>query len=324
MRDIVRWGVIGPGDVVEHKSGPALASVPGSQLLAVAGRTPSRTKDFARRHGVPRWYPTPAELLTDPDVDAVYVATPPGSHRDYAVAAAQAGKQVYVEKPMARTGAECEEMIAATDRAGVGLYVAYYRRALPRFVAAEHAVREGRLGQIRSVVVRLQHIPAGDGGWRLDPQTSGGGLFLDLGSHTLDWLDLLLGPLTAIESRVDGGPAESGVDVALVSAHGVPVSGSWRFDATEHADEIAVVGDSGTLRMSTFGTDAPVLTTPERTVTLETGPAPAVVQEPLIANVVAAIRGEAEPLSTGETAARTSRLMDAVLAEHRAHHGIGF
>lgn len=75
----VAWGVIGPGDVVEHKSGPALQSVPGSQLLAVAGRTPSRTEDFAARHGVPRWYATPAELLADADVDAVYVATPPGA-----------------------------------------------------------------------------------------------------------------------------------------------------------------------------------------------------------------------------------------------------
>ena len=321
---IVRWGVIGPGDVVEHKSGPALQSVPGSELLAVAGRTPSRTEDFARRHGVPRWYATPGELLADPEVDAVYVATPPGSHPDYAIAAAEAGKHVYVEKPMARTGAECEAMIEAAERAVVGLYVAYYRRALPRFVAAEQAVRQGRLGDLRSVELRLQHVQSGGGGWRLDPQTSGGGLFVDVGSHTLDWLDLLLGALSVVVSRVDGGPAESSVDVALVSPTGVTVRGRWRFDATEHADEITVVGAAGTLRMSAFGTDEPVLTDGAREETLEVGAAPAVVQQPLIANVVAAIRGEAEPLSTGRTAARTSHLMDDVLAEHRARHHLVF
>ena len=320
----VAWGVIGPGDVVEHKSGPALQSVPGSQLLAVAGRTPSRTEDFAARHGVPRWYATPAELLADADVDAVYVATPPGSHHDYAIAAAQAGKHVYVEKPMARTGAECEAMVEAAGRAGVGLFVAYYRRALPRFVAAERAVRAGRLGEIRSVEVQLAHVPHGDGGWRLDPQTSGGGLFLDLGAHTLDWLDLLLGPLTVRQSAVDGGPAESDVDVELISASGVPMTGRWRFEATDAVDEIVVVGSEATVRMSTFGTDAPMLSEGGRQATIEVGPAPAVVQEPLIANVVAAIREEAEPLSTGLTAARTSHLMDTVLAEHRARHGLTF
>jgi predicted dehydrogenase len=319
---LVRWGVIGPGDVVERKSGPALQDVTGSQLLAVAGRSPARAADFARRHGVPRCYATPAELLADADVDAVYVATPPGSHREYAVAAAEAGKHVYVEKPMARTGAECDSMIVASERAGVDLYVAYYRRALPRFVAAEQAIADGMIGQLRSVDVRLWQVRHGDGGWRLDPATSGGGLFLDLGSHTLDWLDHAVGPLQLVASEVDGGPAESRVDVALATVTGLPVTGQWRFDASEHVDEIAIHGSEGTLRMSTFGTDAPVLGDGAHEVTLSSGPPPAVVQEPLIANVVDAIRGDAEPLSTGRSAARTSHLIDAVLADHRARHGI--
>lgn len=321
---VVRWGAIGVGDVVEHKSGPALRGLPGSTLLAVAGRTPSRAQSFARRHGIDRWYATPQELLADPDVDAVYVATPPGSHRDYAVAAAEAGKHVYVEKPMARTGAECEAMIEACERAAVGLFIAYYRRALPRFVAAERALRAGALGTVERATVRLHHTPHPDGGWRLDPHVSGGGLFVDLGSHTLDWLDLALGPVASVEAEVDGGAAESVVDVALVTASGVPISGRWDFEAAERADIIEIRGADGILRMSTFGTEPPVLTTASGTEPLACGPEPAVVQEPLIANVLAAIAGREPPLSTGRTAARTSHVIDAVLAEHRERHGIAF
>ncbi len=169
---VIRWGVIGVGDVVEHKSGRAFQTVPGSALVAVMRRDAERAADFARRFGVPRWYADADELLADPEVDAVYVATPPDSHAAYTARAAAAGKPVYVEKPMARTGSECEQMISDCARAGVPLFVAYYRRAMPRFATAAELVRSGRIGAVRSVVVRHQR-PADDRGgplpWRLDP-----------------------------------------------------------------------------------------------------------------------------------------------------------
>lgn len=318
---MVRWGVIGVGDVVEHKSGPALQQIAGSSISAVMRRDAARAADFAARHGVARWYDDAQALVEDPDVDAVYVATPPGSHAEHTIRAAAVGKPVYVEKPMGRTAAECEAMIAACERAGVGLHVAYYRRALPRFVAVREAVAAGAIGQLTSVRVALDRTDAGDG-WRLDPQLSGGGLFLDLASHTLDWLDLLLGPAAVVAAAVDGGPAERSVDLEL-AAGGVPIVGRWDFAAATSQDLVTIEGTGGTVRLSCFGVDHPELTTAAGTRSLETSP-PSVVQRPLLENVVAALEGRAEALSTGTSALRTSRVIDTVLADHRARHGLTF
>ncbi|WP_420110861.1 Gfo/Idh/MocA family protein [Pseudactinotalea sp.] len=318
----VRWGVIGVGDVVEHKSGPALQTVPGSSIAAVMRRDGARAEDFARRHGVPRWYDDAQALVEVGGVDAVYVATPPSSHAEHTIRAAAAGKPVYVEKPMARSVGECEAMIEACDRAGVGLFVAYYRRALPRFVAAQRVIQEGRLGRVERVEVTLLRESAG-GGWRLDPELAGGGLFVDLASHTLDWLDLVFGAVTVLGSEVDGGPAESRVNVAFSFGSGVTGHGRWDFEAGRVHDAIEIVGSEGSIRMSCFGAEPAVLTTARGPVALPAGQ-PSVVQQPLIENVVASLLGQAEPLSTGATAIRTTRVIDTVLAGHRERHGIRF
>src|SRR5438067_2386074 len=117
----VRWGIIGCGDVTEVKSGPAFQKIENSELIAVMRRTGALAKDYAERHNVPKWYEEADALINDPDVDAVYIATPPKFHKEYTIKAAKAGKPVYVEKPMARNVAECQEMISACETAGVPL-----------------------------------------------------------------------------------------------------------------------------------------------------------------------------------------------------------
>ncbi len=195
----IRWGIIGCGNVTEVKSGPGFQRAEHSQLVAVMRRDGKKAKDYAERHGVPRWYDDASRLIHDPEVDAVYVATPPSTHADYAIQAAGAGKPVYVEKPMARTADECRQMIAACREAGVPLFVAFYRRALPRFLKIKELLQQGAIGQVRFVTVTLcsapdaydpKHLP-----WRVVPDIAGAGLFLDLASHTLDILDFLLGPV---------------------------------------------------------------------------------------------------------------------------------
>ena len=156
MRE-VRWGIIGCGAVTEVKSGPALQKAEGSRLVAV----------MRRNAGLAETCPAPRRALVRrcrrphrrSEVNAVYVATPPASHRDYTLQAAAAGKPVYVEKPMARTHAECLEMIAACREAGVGLYVAYYRRAQPRFLKVRDLLAAGAIGAPRTVTVTLHQRP---------------------------------------------------------------------------------------------------------------------------------------------------------------------
>jgi predicted dehydrogenase len=327
----VRWGILGCGDVTERKSGPALQRARGSALVAVMRRSAHLAEDYARRHGVPRFYTSAADLVADPGVTAVYVAAPPGVHLELALLAAAAGKPAYVEKPMARSHAECRVMIDAFASAGAPLFVAYYRRALPRFSRARALVEEGRLGRITSLSYRYASSrprPAGDD-WRLDPARSGGGLFVDLGSHALDLFDWLLGPLldaTGHAARGDGGqgPVEDIVAMTFRTASGVLGSALWDFAGQgPHEDRVEIAGTAGTLRFAVFGDPPLRLVTPSGEEVFSI-PNPDPIQGPLVQTVVDALRGEGSCPSTGETAARTSRVMDEVLAAFYGGRGDAF
>src|SRR6266850_844131 len=151
----IRWGIIGAGDVCEVKSAPAMNKIAGSKLVAVMRRNAEKARDFARRHDVPKWYDDADQLINDPDVNAIYIATPPDSHEHYTLKAAKAGKPVYVEKPMARTYQECLSMIDACQKANVPLFTAYYRRMLPNFMKVKSLLAEGLIGEVRYVSVVL-------------------------------------------------------------------------------------------------------------------------------------------------------------------------
>src|SRR5512134_3191204 len=245
--ETIRWGIIGCGDVTEVKSGPGFQKARHSQLVAVMRRNPALAQDYARRHSVPKWYADAQALIDDPEVDAVYIATPPSSHPEYTLAVARAGKPVYVEKPMALNAVECQEMVAACRAAGTPLFVAYYRRALPRFLKAKELVTGGAIGELRFVEVLLSQTltthPPDQLPWRLRPEIAGGGLFVDLASHTLDFLDFVLGPVNRARgfARNQAGayPAEDIVSAAFEFENGVQAMGTWCFSSFESADRIA-------------------------------------------------------------------------------------
>ncbi len=323
--DHVRWGIIGVGDVTERKSGPGLQRAERSSLVAVMRRDGAKAADFARRHGVPRSYDDADALIGDPEVDAVYVATPPDSHAHYTLRAAAAGKPVYVEKPMARTADEARTMIEACDAASVPLFVAYYRRAMPRFATIVDLVRGGAIGDVRTVTVQnlspREMWEPGHAPWRLQPEVSGGGLFVDLGSHALDFLDLLLGPVEevhGIASNLAGAyDAEDHVVGAFRWASGAVGTGTWGYDADERTDRVELVGTRGRLTFSMFGEDPLVLRSGGTERRIE-APYPEVVQQPLIQTVVDELTGHGTCPSTGRTALRTAEVADALLAGYRA------
>jgi predicted dehydrogenase len=327
----VRWGIIGVGDVTERKSGPGFQLAERSELFAVMRRNGGLAADYARRHHVPRWYDDADQLIRDPQVDAVYVATPPDAHREYVLHAAQAGKHVYVEKPMARTARECEDMIAACDAAGVGLFVAYYRRAMPRFVTVKDILDSGRIGRLRSVSIRNERPApmdeADQEGWRVDPEISGGGYFVDLGSHTLDLLDWLLGPVTRASGVATnrGGRyrAEDLVTATFSFCGGVEGVGIWNYDAFRYQDRVEIVGTAGVLTFSCFAEEPLRLLTADGVQHLD-APYPEPVQLPLIQTVVDALTGQGGSPSDGRSALRTARVIDGLLADYRAQHAISY
>ena len=153
--DEVRWGIIGAGDVCEIKSGPAFSLVNNSRLVAVMRRNADKAADYAKRHSVEKWYDNAEKLINDPEINAIYIATPPDSHMIYTLMSANAGKPVYVEKPMARTYDECVQMVEACEKAGVPLFVAYYRRRLPNFLKIRELLHEGVIGDVRHVNIKL-------------------------------------------------------------------------------------------------------------------------------------------------------------------------
>jgi predicted dehydrogenase len=324
--DVVRWGMIGCGDVAEVKSGPGFQRAERSALVAVMRRDGARAADYARRHGVPRWYDDAARLVADPEVDAVYVTTPPSSHARYTMMAAAAGKPVYVEKPMAMDHAECRDMIAACERAGVPLFVAYYRRALPRFRKVHELLASGAIGEPRLVHIELRQPPEPAFAdrerlpWRVVPSIAGGGLFVDLACHTLDLLDWLLGPIDSAQGEASnqGGlyEAEDVVTGHFRFRSGVHGAGSWCFTSADRVDRVAIVGTRGTITFATFA-DAPVELLADGRSQSFAVPHPAHVQQPLIQSVVDALTGRGECPSSAASAARTSWVMDRMLESYR-------
>ncbi|MFC0215888.1 Gfo/Idh/MocA family protein [Paenibacillus chartarius] len=321
--DKVRWGIIGCGAVTEIKSGPGFRKADRSELIAVMRRNGELAADYARRHGVPRWYDDAQRLIHDREVDAVYIATPPSSHLEYALLCAQAGKPAYVEKPMAMNEPECRTMLDAFEKAGVPLFVAYYRRALPRFLAIKEWIDSGRIGQVRFVNV-VHHAPptadelAGNGSWRVQPSIAGGGKFLDVGSHTLDILDFLLGPIGHAAGRAANQAGLYGTD-DIVSGHftfasGAHGTGVWCFTASRYAEMNEIVGSSGSIRFSTYGTEPVQLIDADGTVHEIGFNMPEHIQQPLIQSIVDELTGTGVCASTGVSAARTSAVMDRMRA----------
>jgi len=322
-RAVIRWGIIGCGDVTEVKSGPGLQQANGSQLVAVMRRNGSLAADYARRHGVSRWYDTASALVNDPEVDAVYIATPPGAHLEGVQLAAAAGKPVYVEKPMARNTSECDAMLAACAAARQKLFVAYYRRALPRFLKVRDILESGTLGRLTAVSYR-QSTPLptnanlATGGWRLAVVNSGGGLLLDLGSHVLDLLDFYCGPLPldsvqahAVRLGQDSA-AEDAVGLTFLTPDGVPGVAAWNFASHVRDDLLEFTGTAGRVSFAVFTSDPIRLETAHGVEHFDI-PTPPHIAQPLIQTVVDDLLGRGTCPSTGESARRTSLVMDRIL-----------
>lgn len=320
--DSVKWGIIGCGNVTEVKSGPAFNKVEHSKLVAVMRRDGKLAEDYAVRHGVPKWYDDVDALINDPEVNAIYIATPPDVHEEYTRKAMQAGKPVYVEKPMARNAEECDRMNAISAETGLPLFVAYYRRALPYFLKIKELIDSEVIGDVRFVSICLQWQPydeeVGENAkprWRVDPAISGGGHFHDLASHQFDLLEYVFGPIKAASgiSRNQAGLYEAN-DITVANFEfesGILGLGSWCYTVNkeQREDQAQIVGSKGRIHFSFFEKFDIKVETAEGTEVLNI-PYPEHVQQPLIEQIVKELRGEGKSPSNGITGARANHIMD--------------
>ena len=331
----INWGIIGCGDVTEKKSGPAFNKAEGSRLVAVMRRTAALAEDYARRHNVPRWYDDAGKLINDPEVNAVYVATPPSTHAQYAIEAMHAGKPVYVEKPMARTYQECLEMISVSRETGMPLYVAYYRRRLPGFLKIKEWIENGRIGTPRLVLLHLfkpphpEDLDRDNPPWHVIPQISGAGYFYDLGSHQFDIMDYIFGPVNKVQSVVTNMAGlyevEDTVAADFTFESGILGQGIWHFVSApeDETDTIDIYGSKGSIHFSTFNV-IPVKLVTDRGVEEFTYTNPENIQLNLIKTVIEELQGKGRDLcpSTGVSAARTSRVLEDIVKSYYNKKGI--
>ncbi len=325
--DIVKWGIIGVGDVCEVKSAPAMQLIENSELVAVMRRNGAKAKDYAQRHQVPKWYNQADDLINDPEVNAIYIATPPNAHQELTIKTAQAGKPVYVEKPMAKSYAECKQMIATSNKFNVPLYVAYYRRMLPNFLKLKSLIESGIIGKIRLVKIDLYKTIDPDivskesetmtSNWRVNPEISGGGYFFDLAAHQLDYLDFVFGPIQTVNGYAGNQAglykAADIVTSSFTFENDIQGIGSWCFTVDEKAqkDELTIIGTKGKLSIPFFGAAEISL---EKSILKSKKKfafdLPKHIQQPLIQTIVDDILGKGICPSTGEGAARTNWVME--------------
>jgi predicted dehydrogenase len=323
---MINWGIIGCGNVTEVKSGPAFSKVKDSRLIAVMRRDASLAEDYARRHNVPKFYSVASDLINDKDINAVYIATPPGSHAEYALETIKTGKPVYIEKPMAVNYAECLRINRAAEKYNIPVFVAYYRRTLPGFLFVKDMIEKGSIGKVRFVQMQLFKAPSEDERtgklpWRVDPKVSGGGHFFDLASHQLDYLDMLFGPIQKVKSialnQAGLYKAEDFVTAEFIFGSEIAGTGTWCFSVSGDCerDIIEIIGDKGSIRLSTFSFEPIVLINASGRQEF-INERPEHVQLNLIEKIVQALHGKGSSPSTGITGARTSKVMDEIVREY--------
>jgi predicted dehydrogenase len=320
----INWGIIGCGSVTELKSGPAFNKIEGSRVMAVMRRDAEKVKDYARRHQIPSWYSGADDLISDPEVNAVYIATPPSSHAEYAIRVMEKGKIAYVEKPMASSYPDCLRMQQVSRSTGMPLYVAYYRRFLPYFIHVRKILESGQLGQLLYAKIDF-HIPprpedynAGKLPWRVLPEIAGAGYFYDLACHQIDLFDWFFGKVGEVRgnhfNRRGLYKAEDLVLAQIFYESGLPVTGSWCFasDDSQNTDVIRIYGTSATLEFSTFAF-TPVKLISKAGISEELPPNPDNIQYWFIRNMVEELQGLRPRKDNCEAATRTNWIMDKIL-----------
>ena len=323
MSKTIRWGVIGCGNVTEVKSVPAYQQVDGFEVVSVMRRDLALAEDYAKRHSIKSFSNKADDLINNPNIDAIYISTPPDTHHHYALKVAKADKICCIEKPMAPSYKECIEITEVFKRKNLPLFVAYYRRSLPRFEKIKSLIENNTIGDVRHISWQL-YKPAndidvsGNYNWRTDKEIAYGGYFDDLASHGLDLFTHFLGDIenaSGISSNQQGlYTAMDTITGNWIHNNGVTGSGHWNFGAFERKDEVEIIGSKGTIVFSIFG-EMPIrviTTNKEKSIVIDN---PNHIQYYHAENMKKALEDNIKHPSTGETATHTAWVMDKILGK---------
>lgn len=315
MTDL-RWGILGAGSVAQRRVIPTMQSLQGHRVSALMVRDMKRAQLLTTQFNVPGAYDQVEHLIDDDNVNAVYVSSPVHLHHGHVLAVAKAGKHVLCEKPMGMTVLECEQMIGACEKAGVHLQVCFVLRGWEIYHRIKNMIEEDRFGKIVEIRAHLaKWTPFDEGGWRLDPAQSGGGVLMDMGAHYLDLFRFLVGDFSQVSymgsADVFGWAVE---DTAFVTtrfkngAHGVM---GVSFAIPHNGNVLEMYGTKGSLFL---GSALRIVT--------ESGETTASVTFPdyfsgLLANFGDCINGKAEPITSGLDGLRNIEVIEAAYQSGR-------
>lgn len=304
---VVRWGLIGAGDIARKRIAPALRDLSNCELVSVSRSRAERAEEFASEFGIPKWFGDWRDQIADPEIDAVYIATPVFMHAEQTVAAAEAGKHVLCEKPMALSVKECDEMIAACKSNNVKLGIAYYRRFYPAIQRVKEIIALGEIGQVSVAQINafeyFDPSPDHPRRWFVEKHKSGGGPMMDFGCHRLEIFRNLFGNAVRIESLVSndafGREVEDTAIAAMQFENGTCATVTVTHATTEPQDTLHIFGTKGSINI-------PVLNSGE--MAIKTGTEErheshlpnANFHEPLIADFASAVIQDRDPKVTGE------------------------
>lgn len=317
----LRWGVIGCGSVAEKKSVPAYKNTAGFRVDAVMRRNSEKAEDYAKRHNVPKWTTNADEVINNPNIDAIYIATPPDTHKFYALKVAQVGKPCCIEKPMAPNYEDSLAIYEAFQVKNIPLFVAYYRRSLPRFSKIKQWLDDGQIGKVRHIHWQKTKPPnkvdlSKKYNWRTDATIARGGYFDDLASHGLDLFAFLLGDIEVAHgfgtNQLDLYSAFDAVTANWIHESGITGAGSWNFGTYHRKDKVEILGSQGSIRFAVLD-EAPIeLENASGYQTLEI-PHPEHIQELHVENIKQRLLGNAVHPSTGKTGLHTAWIMEKIL-----------
>ncbi|WP_372937472.1 Gfo/Idh/MocA family protein [Seonamhaeicola sp.] len=318
----IKWGIIGCGNVTEVKSGPPYKQTKGFELVAVMRRNEEKAKDYAKRHQVKKYYTNANDLINDDEIDAVYIATPPDSHKEYALKVANAGKICCIEKPMTSCFRDSLAIYETFKEKNVPLFVAYYRRSLPRFLKVKEWIDAGSIGEVRHISW-IQTKPASEldkskaYNWRTDAKIAPGGYFDDLASHGLDLFNFLLGNIKEVHgfstNQQDFYSAKDAFTASWIHKNGITGSGTWNFGASSHLDSVTIFGSTGKIEFAVFHEKPIVLTSQSKneSVFIEN---PKHIQQPHVEGMRdELVFKKFKHPSTGETGLHANWVMDKIL-----------
>lgn len=321
MKKPIRWGIIGCGAVTEVKSGPPYQNIKDFKLVAVMRRDAEKAQDYAKRHQVTKFFTNADDLILDDEVDAVYIATPPDSHKEYALKVAKAGKICCVEKPLSPSYADSLVIYNTFKEKELPLFVAYYRRSLPRFLKVKEWVINKEIGEVRHIRWHLSKPTndfdsSGKPNWRTDATVAPGGYFDDLASHGLDLFAYLLGDINkamGISTNQQGlYTAKDAITSCWIHKNGITGEGSWNFGTHTREDKVEILGSKGKIEFSVFKEEDIILSNANgiKSVFVEN---PKHVQQYHVENIRKHLLEEGKHPSMGKSALHTSWIMDSIL-----------